>query len=387
MIPVTVLVTGRGTVSHSIKGRFGPGRPSRFSSIFRPVIVWNTTYRCNLRCIHCYIKAGEMDRSELEYSEAMRLIDEVSRINAPLLILSGGEPLLRRDLMRLARYAADRGIRLVLSSNGTLISRDVARELRDIGFMYVGISLDSPIPSWHDSFRGVRGAYDATLRGIMNCIEEDIPTGIRYTVTRYNIRDVPRIIDLAIDIGLRRVTFYHLSASGRARGMGRDWYLTVEQYTWFMDYLIRVSREYAGEIEIETTMAPFDGIYIADRIARSRSEFWRLMEVVEAQGGCGRKIISIYPDGEVYPCQFVDFMRLGNIRDNGLGSILDPKHPALMYFSETERYLRDGKCGGCPFKKVCKGGDRVRAYYLGGSIYSSDPICHLDIDEIYSRWS
>lgn len=386
MIPVTVMVTGRGTVSHSIKGRFGPGSPSKFSSVFRPVIVWNMTYACNLRCMHCYIKAGEAGGDELSHEEALDLIDQITEIKSPLLILSGGEPLIRRDFMELAAYASEKGIRLALSSNGVLITREVAEKLKDLDFKYIGVSIDSPNPDWHDMFRGVKGSFDAALKGIRNSIEAGLPTGIRYTVTRYNVSDIPKIIDLAIKNKIIRVTFYHLSAAGRAQTLGRDWYLTPNQYEWFMNFLIDVSRKYAGRLEIETTLSPFDGIYIADKIASDKDEFWKLMEVVKAQGGCGRKIISIYPDGFVYPCQFVDFLVLGSLRKSRLRDILSPEHEALVYFSNTEEYLKEGKCAECMFKAICKGGDRIRAYYLGGSLYAEDPQCHIDINRIYRRW-
>jgi len=225
------------------------------------------------------------------------------------------------------------------------------------------------------------------MEGIQNSIEAGLPTGIRYTVTRYNVAEVPMIIDLAVENNIMRVTFYHLTAAGRAQEMDRDWYLTEEQYMWFMDFLIESAEKYSDLLEIETTLSPFDGIYIADKIASDNEEFWRLMEVVKAQGGCGRKIVSIYPDGTVYPCQFVDFFVLGNVKDKRLKDILIPSHPALEYFSNTESYLQEGKCLGCQFNNICKGGDRIRAYYLGGSLYSGDPQCHIDIEKIYRRWS
>ncbi len=387
MIPVTVMVTGKGTVSHRIKGRFGPGNPSRFSSVFRPVIVWNMTYACNLRCIHCYINAGEKCGDELSYEESLDLIDQIAEVSSPLLILSGGEPLLRKDFIKIAEYAADKGLRLALSTNGVLITKEIADQLKSIGFMYIGVSIDSPNPSWHDMFRGVKGSFDKAMEGIHNSIKAGLPTGIRYTITRYNVSDASKILDLAVENGIMRVTFYHLTAAGRAQDMNRDWYLTPEQYRWFMDLLIESAKKYSDILEIETTLSPFDGIYIADKIAEDEEEFWTLMDVVKAQGGCGRKIISIYPDGTVYPCQFVDFFVLGNVRENRLKDILSPDHPALEYFSNTESYLRQGKCHICPFNHICKGGDRIRAYYLGGSIYADDPQCHIDVEEIYRRWA
>ena len=386
MIPVTVMVTEIGTVSYKLKGKYGPGKPSQFSQVFRPVIVWNMTFSCNLRCIHCYIKAGVSHENELSFQEAKNLIDQINEIKAPLLILSGGEPIVRKDFVEIATYASSKNINLVLSTNGVLIDKDMAKLLHETKFRYIGISIDSANPTWHDEFRGIKGAFDKTLQAIKYCTTLGLPVGLRFTVTRYNVKDVPKIITLALKNGVKRITFYHLSAAGRARDMGRDWYITPEQYEYFINTLIDSSIKYRGLIEIETTLAPFDGIYIADKLAKTQREFIKYLKLVEAQGGCGRKIVSIYPDGTVYPCQFVDFMILGNIREKRLKEILTPKHPALQYFINTDKYLKYGKCKECPFKSICKGGDRIRAYYLNGSLYASDPQCHLDVHRIYNKW-
>ncbi len=386
MIPITVMVTGVGTVSHKIKGKFGPGRPSRFTEVFKPVVAWNLTYACNLKCPHCYIDAGPYAKEELSTEEALDLVDQLSEIGSPLLILSGGEPLIRKDFFEIAKYAASKDLRLALSTNGMLITKDVARRLAELGFVYIGISIDSPIPEWHDKFRGQEGAFDAAMKGIKNSMEAGLFTGVRYTVMRYNVDEVPLIIKLVLELGIPRVTFYHLSSAGRAKKISPDWYITPDQYFGFIDYLIETSRKNAGKLEIETTMAPFDGIYVADRIARDGDEFRDLMEVVKAQGGCGRKIVSIYPDGTVYPCQFVDFIELGNVRERRLREILVIDHPGIEYFVNTYKYLKGPKCSKCPFKEICNGGDRIRAYYLGGGLYADDPQCFLDVERIYGRW-
>ena len=387
MIPVTVLVSGVGTVSHKIKGKFGVGNPSRFSSEFRPVIVWNMTYKCNLKCAHCYINAGNISTDELTTEEALDLIDQIAEVSSPLLILSGGEPLVRRDFMEIVEYATSKKLKVALSTNGTLITEHVARKLSDLGIVYVGISIDSPDPQWHDMFRGVNGAFQAAIAGLKNAAKAGLSTGLRYTITRYNVGDAPSIIDLTLKLKVPRVTFYHLSAAGRAKSIGKDWYVTPSQYFNFIDYLIQVSKKYVGALEIETTMAPFDGICIADKIAKSSEEFWKCLEVVKAQGGCGRKIISIYPNGNVYPCQFVDFMFVGNVRQQRLKELLDINNPSLRYFIETEKFLKGPKCSTCPFKSICKGGDRIRAYYLNGGLHEDDPQCFLDVRKIYERWS
>jgi radical SAM protein with 4Fe4S-binding SPASM domain len=387
MIPITVIVTGKGTVSQKIKGTFGPGKPSKFAKVFKPIVVWNMTYACNMRCLHCYISAESMSKSELSKKEALELIDQLSRLRPPLLILSGGEPLVRKDFLEIAEYASSRKLRLSLSTNGTLLTKEVAKKLYDLGFVYIGISLDSPNPIWHDKFRGKVGAFDETVAGIKNSVEAGLSTGLRYTIMRKNVNDVSQIVNLALNLKICRITFYHLSPAGRAKEINLDWYISSDQYFKFIDYLIEISRKHAGRLEIETTMAPFDGIYVADKVAKSNEEFWRIIEAIEAQGGCGRKIVAIYPDGTVYPCQFVDFVKLGNVTNEPLERIIDINKPELKYFVETYKYLKGSKCASCPFKRVCNGGDRVRAYYLCGDLYGDDPQCFLDVKSIYNRWA
>ena len=386
MIPVSVMVTGRGTVSRRIKGDYGPGRPSKFSDAWRPVVSWNLTSACNLRCLHCYIRAGARGGEELDREEAREGLRQMSDLGVPLILFSGGEPLMRPDALELMEEAAGRGIRIALSTNGTLITEEVARRLSRIGVSYVGISLDSPRPEWHDSFRGVQGAFNATMKGIRNSVREGLDVGLRLTVTSRNVDDVPALLGLAEDVGAKRVTFYHLSAAGRALELDRSWYMDGGQYSRFIDTLIENSRRYEGEIEIETTMAPFDGIAIADHVSRSPGEFRDMMELVASQGGCGRKIISIYPDGTVRPCQFVDFMELGNVRRSSLREILDPSRAEVDYFVNTHRYLKGPRCSSCPFRSICGGGDRIRAYYLGGGPGADDPQCHLDVASVAGRW-
>lgn len=384
MIPITVMVTGQGTASFRIKGNYGRGKPSIFSDIFRPVISWNITRRCNLKCLHCYINAvTDSFADDLTEEEALNVIDQMKELKVPLVIMSGGEPLIRKDFFEISEYASSNGLKLALSTNGTLITPSVASKLHDVGFIYIGISLDSPLEEWHDTFRGVKGAYQSTINGIKNAINAGLSVGLRLTVTRFNIDSIKSYIDLALNLGVSRITFYHLSSAGRAKTLN-NWYITPSQYFSFINYLIEISKKYAGKIEIETTMAPFDGIYVAHKIAKDQKEFEELLEVVKAQGGCGRKIISIFPDGSVHPCQFVDFITLGNVRYRALKDILKEADHLLKPFIAPN--LEGPKCSSCPFRDICNGGDRIRAYYLTGNLNGDDPQCFLDTKSIWAQW-
>lgn len=372
MIPISVMVAGIGTTSFKIKGRYGVERPSGFAAPLRPAVTWNITKRCNLKCLHCYVDAGPADSSELTTEEALDVVDQMAEIGVPMVIFSGGEPLLRPDFFDVASYAGSKGIKLVISTNGTLISKEVAKRLKDLGFYYVGISLDSVDEEYHDYFRGVKGAFASALLGIKNAVNAGLDVGLRFTVTAKNIAEVPKYLEFAVSLGVSRVTFYHLSAAGRAQRLDKSWYYTPEQYVAFIHTLIEYARKYAGQIEIETTLAPYDGVYIALTLGNGSEEY---LKFVESAGGCGRKMISIYPNGDVYPCQFLDFYRLGNVRERRLREILRPD--AVEPFVNTEKYLRGPRCSACAYKRYCKGGDRARAYYLTGDMWGDDPLCPL----------
>ncbi|MFN3803575.1 MAG: radical SAM protein [Pyrobaculum sp.] len=372
MIPISVMAAGEGTTSFKVKGRFGVEKPSDFSTPFRPIVSWNITRRCNLKCVHCYIDAGVEAAGELSTGEALDVVNQMAEIGVPLILFTGGEPLARRDLFEIAQYARDRGIKLVLSTNGTLITPEAARRLKETGFVYVGVSLDSVREEFHDQFRGAPGSFSAAIAGIKNALDVGLDVGLRFVITAKNIHEVGEYIDFAASLGVKRVTFYHLSAAGRAQRLSDEWWYTPGQYRGFMETLISKARDYKGRLEIETTLAPYDGIYMALTVGGGDE---RYLKFVESMGGCGRKIISIYPNGDVYPCQFIDFYKLGNVRERRLKEILTGEK--LEVFINTEKYLRGPKCSACRFKRYCKGGDRARAYYLTGDMFGDDPQCPI----------
>ncbi len=385
MIPVTVMVTGRGTVSTRLKGHYGRGRPSRFTDVLRPVTFWNVTYQCNLRCAHCYIRAlAERSPEELSTSEALRVAKELAEIGAPLVIFSGGEPLLRRDLFEIASVFRGTRTKPALSTNGTLIDEAVAQELKKHGFVYIGVSLDSTRPEWHDRFRGVRGAFEAALRGIKASVEAGLPTGIRTTITRDNVEDALRMLDLAEELGVERISYYVLDTVGRGVDL-RDYLPTHEQLRYFLDRLVEETRRREG-IEIEVVRANFAGIYLADKLANTKEEFMEYLAMLQGQGDCGRKTVSIYPNGDVHPCQFIDWVKLGNVREQELRQILRPDNPALKPYLEIHRRLRGEKCGKCPFRYICGGGSRSRARILTGDEWGDDPLCFINPHEIARKW-
>ena len=210
-----------GTVEPSDALRYGrssrdlPSHLLQFSIDKKPVVVWNVTRACNLNCIHCYAHAVEITREkELTREQAIAVIDDLSEFGVPVILFSGGEPLVRPDLIELSRYAVAKGMRAVISTNGTLITKEKANDLKKVGLSYVGVSLDG-MEEVNDRFRCRKGAFRDALRGIRNCQEVGLKVGLRFTINRLNIKEVSSIFDLLEDLDIPRVCFYHLVYAGR----------------------------------------------------------------------------------------------------------------------------------------------------------------------------
>ncbi|MCE4614160.1 MAG: radical SAM protein [Desulfurococcales archaeon] len=380
MIPVTVMVTGKGTVSKRLKGEYNKEKPSRFTDIVKPVIFWNITYKCNLQCQHCYMRSGPwVNYPELNKDELLHIASQIVDQESPLIVFTGGEPLIKEEFWDIVKYLSYyRRPTLSLSSNGTLITRKIASNLAYLGFRYVGISIDSANPARHDSFRGVKGAYEKAIEGIRNVVDAGIPAGIRTTITANNYKETGEIVDLAYRLGVRRVSLYLLDTVGRGLKLGRE-LLTPGMVAEWADNLIELAEMYQDSLEILIVRGNFVGIYIAWKLASSKEEFMEYLSLIEAQGDCGRKTASIYPDGTVRPCQFIDHVVIGDLRKDQLRDILNASNPRLRPFLNISKHLRGPKCSMCPFKQVCGGGSRNRAYAINGDYWGDDPLCPLDI--------
>ena len=387
MIPLSVMVNGRGTVSTRIKGPYHRGRPSSFTTILRPVIFWNITYQCNLRCEHCYINAGpNPSKPELGVEETLSIARQIVEHRIPLVVFTGGEPLISEKFWRVLEYFSENGRpKTSVSTNGTLITIDAAERLRRLGVSYVGVSLDSLKPDVHDKFRGVKGAWRAAVNGMRNSVKAGIPTGLRVTVARFNIDEIPGMIDFAAELGLQRVSIYLLDTVGRGAGIV-DQIPSPDQLRSLVDLLVEKAREYDGVLEILLVRMNFAGIYLADKLSRTSREFREYLELIGAQGDCGRKTASIYPDGTVRPCQFIDYFIIGDLRREPLARILSYDNPRLKPFLEVDKRLKGPKCSSCPFKKICGGGSRNRALVVNGDFWADDPACFIDPTSIKERW-
>ncbi|TFH40433.1 MAG: radical SAM protein, partial [ANME-2 cluster archaeon] len=232
-----------GTVEPSDALRYGrdsgklPSHLLQFSKDKKPVVVWNMGRRCNLHCVHCYAQSQDIEyKDELTTQQGKDLIDDLVEFGSPVILFSGGEPLMRKDLPELAQYAVSKGMRAVISTNGTLIDEKMAKVLKEIGLSYVGVSLDG-MRETNDKFRGMKGAFDAALQGMRNCKKEGIKVGLRLTINKKNAADIPAIFDLLEEEGIPRVCFYHLVYTGRGSKLVED-DLTHEESREVLDLIM-----------------------------------------------------------------------------------------------------------------------------------------------------
>ena len=357
----------------------------------RPVVVWNGTRRCNLYCSHCYAGA-DLDPAPGEFTtaEAKRFLDQLADYGVPVVLFSGGEPMVRDDLEALVAHAADAGLRPVLSTNGTLITPERAAALRDAGLQYAGISVDG-LPARNDAFRGQEGAFDAAVRGIEHCLDAGLKTGLRYTITAANAPDLEDVVDLLVDVGLDRFCFYHLDYGGRGADIV-DLDLSPAEKRAAVSRLCELTLEYhdRGE-EIETLLvgnyadAGFLVEYAREQFGRDRAD--AVYDYLERNGGdpTGERIADVDYAGNVHPTQFWQGYSLGNVRDRPFGEIWsDESNPLLSALRSREQHLT-GKCADCRYQSICRGASRLRALTVEDDLFAPDPQCYLTDTEIAGK--
>ncbi len=350
----------------------------RFSAQKRPVVMWNLTAHCNLACQHCYMDASQEKQEEMSLEKSIGLVDELAELKVPILIFTGGEPLLSRNFYALAFHAREIGLKTVISTNGTLITSDVARLLAEAKIRYVGVSLDSAAAHNHDAFRGVAGAHARALQGLKNARDAGLKTGLRITLTRDNWQDVPALLSLALQENIPRFCLYHLVPTGRGAEMAdRD--VTSEQRRSVIRLLAEAAEELKGEnIEILTTDSPMDGAYLLE-LLKDDPRRENVHKLLTNAGGCstGVKVANIDQRGDVHPCHFMPQMVVGNVRERSFREIwIDHPSSELQALRDIKSSLK-GACGGCEYLNLC-GGCRQKAYYYTGDLKAEDPTCILE---------
>ncbi|MDR2055270.1 MAG: 12,18-didecarboxysiroheme deacetylase [Desulfovibrio sp.] len=391
MIGISKLYCGQAEASDALRyGRESGRLPShllQFSKDKKPVIVWNMTRRCNLKCLHCYARATSLEGADaISTEQARTMIDDLSAYGAPVMLFSGGEPLAREDLTELAGHATRRGMRAVISTNGTLITKAKAREFMAVGLSYVGISLDG-LEQVHDRFRRVSGAFQKALAGIANCQAEGLKVGLRFTINRGNVNEIPGIFRLLKEREVPRACFYHLVYSGRGSSLIRE-DLDHRTARGTLDLIMDETRalfEAGHPKEILTVDNHADGPYVWMRLLKEdkkrADEVYTLLQFNEGNSS-GRGIGCVSWDGKVHADQFWREHSFGNVLERPFSRIWDDPGIELLAKLKDKKAHVKGRCAGCRYLGICGGNFRARAEACYGDPWAEDPACYLTDEEI-----
>ncbi len=382
-----------GTVESSDVLRYGsssktlPSHLLQFSADKKPVVVWNCTRRCNLRCVHCYSHSADREyEGEMTTAQGFALLEDLAQFGSPVILFSGGEPLMRTDLFELASKAIELGMRAVISTNGTLITPQIAEQLQQIGLSYVGVSLDG-MRDTNDKFRGITGAFDKALTGIRNCHQAGIKVGLRFTINKRNAFDVPDIFSLLRDEDIPRVCFYHLVYAGRgSKLINED--LDHAETRRVVDLIIdRTAELHADGLpkEVLTVDNHADGLYLYLRMVREDSpRASDVLKLLRMNGGnsTGNGIGCVSWDGSVHADQFWRHVCFGNVTERPFSEIwTDLTNPLMAKLKDKRPHVK-GRCATCRFLDMCGGNFRVRSEAATGDLWACDPACYLTDEEI-----
>ncbi len=338
------------------------------------LVAWETTRNCNLACIHCRASATTGPHTgELNTQESMGLIDQIAQVGKPIIILTGGEPLLREDIFDLARYGTHKGLRMVMAANGTLITESIAQKLATAGIQRISVSLDGANAESHDNFRQVEGAFEGTLRGIRMLTDAGIEFQINTTITKTNLDEIQKIQQLAVDLGAVAHHIFLLVPTGRGKYIV-DKAINAAEYeqtlNWFYD------QSECTPLQLKATCAPHYYRILRQRAkADGKSVSFKTHGLDAVTRGClgGIGFCFISHRGIVQPCGYLD-LNCGDVRQNSFKDIWNDS----KIFSSLRNYDNlKGKCGYCEFKKVC-GGCRARAHEATGDYLTEEPLCSYE---------
>lgn len=361
--------------------------PARFSPDTRraPVVVWNVCRQCNQSCPHCYAAASKRPSpTDLTTDEALGVVDQLADAGVRFLIFSGGEPLLRADLLDLIRRATERGISAQLSTNGTLLDRRTAHEIAEAGVRYVGISIDG-IPQFNDAYRGMIGGYHRAALGLLHAQEAGVRTGLRMTITRRNARQLDAMLSRTLVLGVGRFYVSHLVYAGRGKHLMGDDLAPAESRALLEKLFERADAllDQERELRVVTGGNDSDGglllLWVRERYGEEAAV--RVRRVLERRGGnsAGEGVVCIDDRGRVHPDQFWQSAVLGNVREQPFAEVLD--HPLVGELRDRASRL-EGRCQSCPFLSVCRGSHRERALARHGNPWAPDPSCVLTDEDL-----
>ncbi|PYB69058.1 radical SAM/SPASM domain-containing protein [Thermoplasma sp. Kam2015] len=394
----TFHVDGMDTIKNALKEKFvrkgvaltlrsvakyGITKPQIFDAPL--MVVWNTTKQCNLNCLHCYANAGIKHSDELTLEQKLRVIDMMDEAGVTMIAFSGGEPLISPDFWKIAEYASSKGFYTTIATNGTLLTKSVVDRLAEVGIKYVEISLDSPDPEVHNKFRGQQMAWERTVQGIKNVVEKGVfDTAIATTATRYNYKQMDRMLDLAIQLKVKKFIVFNFVPTGRGKEI-IDEDLTPKEREDLLNFLYDKWQQKVGP-DIYSTSPEYSRIGINKILEGTGKTYspthFATMEtgsngiaMAEFIGGCGagRVYAALEDNGDLEPCVFLP-IRVGNVLKDGLKNIWENSN---VLKDLRDRDHLEGICGTCPFKYSC-GGCRARAYGYYGDYMQSDPGCLLN---------
>ncbi|MBS3965292.1 MAG: heme d1 biosynthesis radical SAM protein NirJ [Methylomonas sp.] len=352
-----------------------------------PVVIWNLIRRCNLTCKHCYTTSADINfPGELSTAEIHAVMDDLKAFKVPVLILSGGEPLLHPDIFAISQRARDLGFYVALSSNGTLITERNIEQIAAIGYQYIGVSLDGMADA-HDKFRQKQGSFDAALAGIRLCRNHDIKAGVRFTLTQDNAHDFNALLQLMDDEDIDKFYLSHLNYGGRGNRNRKD-DATFQLTRSLMDSLFERCLDWERQglhREVVTGNNDADAVYFLHWVKRHFPERADHIQAKLQQWGgnaSGVNVANIDNLGNVHPDTFWWHYGLGNVRHRAFSQIWqDVSDPLMAGLKATPRPLQ-GRCGTCHYQAICNGNTRVRAQQVSGNVWAEDPGCYLHDMEV-----
>ncbi len=352
-----------------------------------PVVIWNLIRRCNLTCRHCYSISADKDfAGELSYAEVIRVMTDLKSAGVSVLILSGGEPLLREDIFDISAQAREMGFYVGLSTNGTLIDQSNIDAIARIGYDYVGISLDG-IGATHDDFRRKQGAFAASMQGIKLCLAQDIKVGVRYTMTERNAADLPALLALVEQEQIDKFYFSHLNYAGRGnknRAEDAHHRSTRDAMTLLFDTCLDWHRRGLDK-DLVSGNNDADGPYLLHWVQQHFPDMAAHIEAKLYQWGgnaSGVNVANIDNLGIVHPDTMWWHVPIGNVRERHFAEIWEDRSNPLMAGLKAHPRKLTGRCGACRYLAMCNGSSRVRAAQINHDPWSEDPACYLSNAEI-----
>lgn len=354
-------------------GKYGIQKPFTAYSPF--LVVWDFTKACNLNCKHCYQDAKTTATDELNEKEALEAVDKLAEAGIAYIALSGDEPLIRRDFFSVVKRIRDIDMAVSVATNGTLLTRDNVEKMEKLGVSYIQISLDGAKAKTHDSFRG-RNKFRKTVQGIKNAVKSNITIGIATTVTKYNMKEVPDIINLAEKLGVKIFMYYNFIPTRRGKNIIKMDIAPEQREKILSDMANQIGKH---KLSLLATAPQYGRICSAfSRLSLTHFDTFGQEENTQAEflaefvGGCGsgRLYCALEPNGDIYPCVFIP-IKLGNIKDDDL---LDIWHNSTVLKKMRERENFKGHCQVCEDRNIC-GGCRARAYGYFGDVQGPDPGC------------